>query len=113
MGTCMPSPRSTRSPPRILGLTLVVVLVLAVLLGFAFTARAQAAVSCSDQELAFIHLLNNYRSANGLQPLLLSDMITEACDRHSSDMAEYSFFATTVWRPTGSRTTRPPGTGWR
>ncbi len=92
MGTCMPSPRSTRSPLRILGLTLAVVLVLAMLLGFAFTARAQAAVSYSDQELAFINLLNNYRSTNGLQPLLLSDMITEACDRHNSDMAKYSFF---------------------
>ena len=28
----------------------------------------------------------------GLQPLLISDMISEACDRHGSDMGKYKFF---------------------
>ena len=86
----------TIAPPRlrILGLTfLATLLMAAVLLGSVFTVGAQAtAVSYSEQELAFITLLNNYRTANGLQPLLLSDAIAEACDRHGSDMGKYDFF---------------------
>ncbi len=93
---------------RLLGLILLATLLTAaVLLGSAFTAGAQAtAVSYSEQELAFITLLNNYRTANGLQPLLLSDMIAEACDRHGSDMGKYRFFDHTSlesdWFKTGA-----------
>ena len=46
----------------------------------------------TDTELAFVQLLNEYRVQNGLQPLLISDMISEACDRHGSDMGKYKFF---------------------
>jgi hypothetical protein len=82
-----------RPRSRILGLSLAALLMVAVLLGFVFTGGAQAAVSYGEQELAFITLLNNYRASNGLQPLLLSDMIAEACDRHNSDMGKYKFFS--------------------
>ena len=54
-------------------------------------APAQA-VHYTDTELAFVQLLNEYRAQNGLQPLLISDMISEACDRHGSDMGKYGFF---------------------
>ncbi len=37
-------------------------------------------------------MLNQYRVQNGLQPLQISDMISEACDRHNSDMGKYRFF---------------------
>ncbi len=48
--------------------------------------------SYSTEEIVFVQLLNDYRVSNGLQPLLVSDMISEACDRHNSDMGKYRFF---------------------
>jgi hypothetical protein len=58
-----------------------------------FAAGAQAATTYSAQETAFINTLNQYRVANGLQPLLLSDAISQACYRHNHDMAKYKFFS--------------------
>ena len=37
-------------------------------------------------------LINDYRASNGLQPLLVSDALSESGDRHSSDMGKYRFF---------------------
>ncbi len=67
-------------------------LALALLVGALVAAPAKAAVSYSAAEIEFVQLLNNYRVSNGLQPLLVSDMISEACDRHNSDMGKYRFF---------------------
>jgi uncharacterized protein YkwD len=68
------------------------ILAAALLFGL-FEGSAQAvSVSYSADEIAFVQLLNDYRASNGLQPLLVSDMISEACDRHNSDMGKYSFF---------------------
>jgi uncharacterized protein YkwD len=68
---------------------LVLLVALAVLLTLPFAAQA---VSYDAQEAAFVSLLNSYRVSQGLQPLLVSDMISEACDRHNSDMGKYDFF---------------------
>lgn len=54
---------------------------------------AWATVSYSQQEIALVGLLNDYRESNGLEPLLVSDRLSEAGDRHSSDMGKYSFFS--------------------
>jgi uncharacterized protein YkwD len=76
-----------------LGLLLLVLLIGAFLLGAALTSEARAAVSYSAEEVAFVKLINDYRVSNGLTPLLVSDRISEACDRHSSDMGKYRFFS--------------------
>ena len=93
MSMCVMTPAVARPRWRILGVSIAALLVCAVLLGSLFAGRAQAAVSYSAQEVAFINSLNQYRAANGLHPLLLSDAISEACDRHNHDMAKYKFFS--------------------
>ena len=92
MSTSIASRRTSQSHQRLVGLCISALLVFAVLFGAVFATGAQAAVSYNDQETAFVNLLNNYRVANGLSPLLVSDMISQACDRHNSDMAKYKFF---------------------
>lgn len=59
-------------------------------------AQPAQAVSYSAEEVAFAQLLNNYRVSKGLQPLLVSDRLSDACDKHSSDMAKYRFFSHTT-----------------
>lgn len=48
-------------------------------------------VEYSAEELEFVRLLNEYRASEGLGPLMLSDTLTVACDRHTSDMVKYDF----------------------
>jgi uncharacterized protein YkwD len=55
------------------------------------TMPAGPDVEYSAVELEFAQLLNDYRASKGLEPLMLSDVLTVACDRHSSDMAKYGF----------------------
>jgi uncharacterized protein YkwD len=80
-----------RASAKILGLISAALVVVTLLLGVAFASPALA-VSYSAEEIAFVQLLNEYRVSKGLQPLLVSDMISEACDRHNSDMGKYRFF---------------------
>jgi len=68
-----------------------VVLVLGIL-----AAQPAQAVSYSAEEVAFAQLINNYRVSKGLQPLLVSDRLSDAGDKHSSDMAKYRFFSHTT-----------------
>jgi len=70
----------------------VLVLLLIVTATLAVATEARAAVSYSSEEAAFVKLINDYRLSRGLPALLVSDRITEACDRHNSDMAKYEFF---------------------
>jgi hypothetical protein len=93
MPTCIKNPAAPRHRLRIFGLSLTTLLVCAVLLGSVFAGGAQAARSYNSQETAFVGLINQYRAANGLQPLLLSDAISEASYRHNHDMAKYKFFS--------------------
>jgi len=55
------------------------------------TAPAGPQVDYSTEELEFVQLLNEYRQDEGLQPLLLSDTLTLACDLHTADMIVYDF----------------------
>jgi len=52
--------------------------------------------SCSwpydPEELQFLEIINESQS-NGLPTLILSDVLTEASERHSEDMGRYGFFA--------------------
>lgn len=54
-------------------------------------APAGPQVEYSAEELEFVQLLNEYRESKGLEPLLLSDTLTVACDRHTADMVNYDF----------------------
>jgi uncharacterized protein YkwD len=80
------------------GLALAMVFALTVVATFALGAssaspvQAAESVAYSDQELQFVRLLNDYRASKGLQRLLISDTISLASDRHSSDMGKYRFF---------------------
>ena len=52
-----------------------------------------AATTYDGEERRFLSLLNEYREQNGLEPVVLSDTLAVAAERHSKDMAEYGFFA--------------------
>jgi uncharacterized protein YkwD len=89
-------PNQRRKSLRSLRLPFIALLAVLLLMGallLAAPAPAKAcAVSYESEETEFVRLLNDYRVANGAQPLQLCDMITEACDRHNSDMIKYNFF---------------------
>jgi len=86
-------------------LVFVITLAAALSIGLALSAPAQA-VSYSSEEIAFVRILNDFRVSLGLEPLLLSDTISLACERHSSDMAKYNFFShyteASDWFPVGA-----------
>lgn len=71
-----------------------------------FPGSARAAVSYSAAEIAVVDLINNYRVANGVAPLLVSDLVSDASSKHSQDMAKYGFFSHSSvksdWFPSGS-----------
>jgi uncharacterized protein YkwD len=67
--------------------------ILAVLIAVLLGERSASATAYDTEELKFLELINRYRAENGLGPLLLSDTLTEASERHSQDMARYRFFA--------------------
>src|SRR5512139_2408888 len=85
--------RHARSRTRLAAFVVGSVLAVAVS-GWIGTSAAQAleGVSYSEEELAFVRLLNEYRAGNGLGPLAISNTISQSCDRHNSDMAKYGFF---------------------
>jgi uncharacterized protein YkwD len=93
MTTATSSPIIVHSRLKILGLSIAGLVLCAMFLGFALAGPAQAARSYNSQETAFINSINSYRASKGLQPLLISDAISEACYRHNHDMAKYKFFS--------------------
>ena len=65
---------------------------------FAFLALGEGGVLADDasydpEEIRFLGLINGYRQENGLPPLVLSDALAVASERHSEDMGKYGFFA--------------------
>ncbi len=65
---------------------------------FAFWASGERGALADDtsydpEELRFFELLDGYRQENGLPPLVLSDTLAIASERHSEDMGKYGFFA--------------------
>jgi len=53
---------------------------------------AQAYSTYSAQEEEFLGLINQYRQANGLGTLLISDVLSDASEKHNRDMGTYGFF---------------------
>ena len=53
---------------------------------------AAPAYSPDNQESAFLGLINDYRSQNGLAPLFIQDELGAAADYHSQDMATHNYF---------------------
>jgi uncharacterized protein YkwD len=49
--------------------------------------------SYDSEELRFLEVINDYRQENNLSPLILSDALAVASERHSEDMGEYGFFS--------------------
>lgn len=97
--------------------------VLATLFVFVALAGSAAAVSYDAEELAFVRLINEYRASLGVDPLMVSDLASDAAEKHSSDMGTYDFVGhVTVqsdWFPVGSRADARmaicgylSGTGW-
>ena len=84
----------------------VLVLLLGVIIGAFFFVPSALAATYSDEEIAFAQLLNDYRVSEGLEALLVSDALSDAGDKHSSDMGKYAFFAHTTagsdWFPIGA-----------
>ena len=80
--------RDTRRRGLLVLATLLTILVVILLL----PAVAGASGSYSSQELAFLGLINQYRQANGLGTLMLSDVISDASKKHNLDMGHYKFF---------------------
>lgn len=74
-----------------------VALLVAALLFLIFPVAAQA-VTYSSQEIEFLRLINEYRAANGLSTLLVSDQLSDAATKHDLDMGKYSFFDHTTQR---------------
>ncbi len=58
------------------------------------------------EEQRFLELINEYRQANGLGPLALSEKLSKAAERHSEDMQTHDFFSHTTeassYYPVGS-----------
>ena len=49
--------------------------------------------SYDSEELRFLEIINDYRQENDLSPLILSDALAVASERHSEDMGKYGFFS--------------------
>ncbi len=80
-------------------------LALGLFLVFGFAGFNEArAYEAEEQRL--LDLINGYREANGLSPLVPSETLSTAAARHSEDMANYGFFshetAASSYYPEGS-----------
>jgi uncharacterized protein YkwD len=70
--------------------------VLATMLVALWVPSGAQAVSYSAQEVQFVRLLNEYRVSLGVEPLMVSDLASDAAEKHSHDMATYRFFSHTT-----------------
>lgn len=85
--------RPSRSGWTLRILAVVIVIAAALTLYPASPARAGSGTAYSADEVAFVVQLNHYRIMNGLQPLKISDTLSEVSRRHSCDMARHDFFS--------------------
>ena len=75
---------------------LLILAVLAVLFAGLVSNQGRALASetsYDSEELRFLEIINGYREENGLSPLILSDALAVASERHSEDMGKYGFFS--------------------
>ena len=89
------SSRARRGVARALVGVLAAFLVALLVLG-AVAPSSASAYSYGAQELEFLQIINDYRAQNGLNRLLLSNMISDACTKHNLDMGKYEFFSHTT-----------------
>lgn len=68
-------------------------LLAALFAGSVLAARDAGAAAYDAEELSVLELINDYRESRGAEPLLLSDTLSVAAERHSDDMGERRFFA--------------------
>lgn len=59
---------------------------------FAVSTTAPAAIALDTEEAAFCRTINEYRAANGLGPLMVSEKLTAAADWYATDMATQNYF---------------------
>jgi uncharacterized protein YkwD len=78
----------------------------ALVAAYALGAEKARAVEYGAEETRFLELINEYRQANGLGQLALSEPLSVASERHSEDMGTYGFFSHTTqessYYPVGS-----------
>lgn len=60
------------------------------------TTTKQPSLLYSLEELALVDMLNCYRLSKGVQPLLISDILTVAAERHNADMSSFGFLSHTT-----------------
>ncbi len=105
-------------PAALLSLTLG--LVLLAVAGLASNQPARALVNCTvsgegldSEEAAFLVLINNYRTANGRQPLSEYTPLSRAAQWHTVDMASNAYFSHTdsLGRSPGTRVANCDGPG--
>lgn len=58
----------------------------------ALPGAAQAYATYTAPEQQFLGLINQYRQAHGLGTLLISDVLSDASEKHDKDMGKYAFF---------------------
>jgi hypothetical protein len=66
-------------------------IVLGGLLLVTLTVGSARAVDYSAEELSLVRLVNEYRADNGLGALLVSDLCSDAAEKHALDMATYGY----------------------
>lgn len=81
--------RHSAARPRVWGC--VGLSVLGAILVVVLTVGSAQAVAYSTDELAVVRLLNEYRADNGLGTLLVSDLCSDAAEKHALDMSTYGF----------------------
>ena len=64
----------------------------ALVLFLTLLASSASALEYEPKELDFLALINQYREDEGLDALLLCDALSDASEKHASDMAKFSFF---------------------
>jgi len=83
------------TPPKRLVLTLILTLALALVAVAGMPKGAGADPALDGEEQAFLTLINNYRTQNGLGTLSLNTELTNASDWMSNDMAVNNYFSHT------------------
>ena len=73
----------------------VALLALGLVLGFGLVLgpAPEEARAYEPEELRLLELINGYRKANGLAPLVTSETLSMTAKRHSEDMATYGFLS--------------------
>jgi len=80
--------------------------VLAMLLLLILGSSGAQAVDYSAQEVRFVEILNDYRQSLGREPLMVSDLCSDAAEKHCLDMIKYGFVGhrtvASDWFPDGA-----------